>query len=228
MDPAYLASTAALDSDHPSVRDFARRHCDGANDERERARRLFYAVRDGIRYNPFGTPPTLEDMKASTTLARGESFCIPKAMLLTASARAVGIPARLGFADVRNHLTSDRLRAIMKSDLFVFHGYTELWLGGRWVKATPTFNLSLCQKTGVRTLEFDGEHDSLLQPFDNAGGRHMEYVRDRGTFADLDLPRILEAWIEAYGSDFGSTMSGATRSHDAAEFEREAKAESKA
>ena len=66
----------------------------------------------------------------------------------------------------------------------------ELHLGGRWVKATPAFNRELCDKVGIAPLEFDGERDSLFQPLDLEGRRHMEYVRDRGVFADLPLEQI--------------------------------------
>ena len=29
----------------------------------------------------------------------------------------------------------------MGTDLFVYHGYAELFLDGKWVKATPAFNV---------------------------------------------------------------------------------------
>ena len=52
--------------------------------------------------------------------------------VLAAAARVLGVPARLGFADVRNHLTSPRLREMMNTDVFAYHGYTELLIDGRW------------------------------------------------------------------------------------------------
>ncbi len=115
--------------------------------------------------------------------------------MLAAAARATGIPARLGFADVRNHLTSDKLRRVLGSDLFVFHGYTELHLKGRWVKATPAFNRGLCEKIGIAPLEFDGESDSVYQPLDLSGRRHMEYVRQRGVRLDIPCEEIWACWI---------------------------------
>jgi transglutaminase-like putative cysteine protease len=201
-DPAlapYLRPSACVDSDAPAVRAFAARVTAGAANDRERAVRLFYAVRDEIRYDPYGTVLTEEGLRASSVLARGAGFCIAKAVVLAAAARACGIPARLGYADVRNHLTTERLRAQMGTDVFAFHGYTELWLGGRWVKATPTFNRSLCDRFGVKPLEFDGVEDSLLHPFDVAGQRHMEYVRDRGTHVDVPLDEVRAVFLEHYG-----------------------------
>jgi len=201
VDPATLAPTPTIDSDHPEVRRFAEETVAGAQDDVERAVRLYYAVRDRIRYNPYQWVTTLatpDGLKASATLAATGAFCVPKAILLAAAARAVGIPSRLGFADVRNHLATRRLLEYLENDLFVFHGYTELFLEGRWVKATPAFDASLCEKFGVEPLPFDGRHDSVFQPFDRKGRQHMEYVRDRGHRNDVPLREMIEAWTEVY------------------------------
>jgi transglutaminase-like putative cysteine protease len=142
--------------------------------------------------------------------------------VLAAVARALGIPGRLGFADVRNHLSTERLRQLMKTDTFIFHGYTELFLDDRWVKATPTFNLSLCEKFGVNPLNFDGRNDSLFHPYDREGKKHMEYVRDHGHFADVPYERIVAYFREYYPAYF--------QYHDnvrADDFEKEAVAEKK-
>jgi len=194
----YLRPTACVDSTAPAVRAFTARVTEGAATDRERAVRLFYAVRDEIRYDPYGVVLTEEYLRATAVLARGAGFCVAKAIVLAAGARTVGIPARLGFADVRNHLTTERLRAQMKTDVFAFHGFTELHLDGRWVKATPTFNQSLCDRFGVKPLEFAGTTDSLLHPFDTAGQRHMEYIRDRGTHADVPLDEMRAVFAEYY------------------------------
>lgn len=196
-DETYLEPAACIDSDHPDVIAFARARA-GDGDDKARAIRLYYAVRDDFRYAPYSVELTPEGMKASAVLKRGDGFCITKATLLAAACRAVGIPARLGFADVRNHLATERMRREMDTDLFIYHGFTEILLNGEWVKATPAFNLSLCEKFGVLPLEFDGEHDSVFHPFDAAGQRHMEYVRDHGSFADVPLDVIVEAFVTAY------------------------------
>jgi transglutaminase-like putative cysteine protease len=109
-----------------------------------------------------------------------------------------GIPARIAFADVRNHLATPRLLDLIGTDLFIFHGITELWLEGRWVKATPTFNVTLCEKFGIRSLDFDGRADAVLHPFDRSGRRHMEYVKQRGNYADVPVESIMPAMLEAY------------------------------
>jgi len=194
---AYLQPGNFVDSAHPAVRAFSAEHARGA-DDCEKAVSLYYAVRDRIRYNPFQNFLADDSYRGSACLERRMGWCVSKAALLAACARAVEIPARVAFADVKNHLTTPELTAKMGTDLFVYHGYTELYLGGRWVKATPAFNLSLCTKFRVKPLEFDGREDSIFHPFDEDNRRHMEYVRDRGAFADVPAEDIKRVFAETY------------------------------
>ena len=193
----YLEPAQFIDSTHAAVVEFSRKNSSG-NSERERAVSLYYAVRDEIRYNPFLDFSDREVFRASTVLAADQGFCVGKASLLAACARAAGIAARVGFADVKNHLTSPRLAETMGSDLFVYHGYTDLYLDGKWVKATPAFNLDLCTRFRVKPLEFNGRDDSIFHPFDQDNRRHMEYLRDRGSFADVPVEEIREAFRVYY------------------------------
>lgn len=195
--PEHLQPTPAIDADHPAVRDFAQRHAQG-DGARAQAVALYLAVRDGLRYDPYRIDLSTQGMSASQALAQGYGWCVPKAVLLAGAARAAGIPARLGFADVRNHLSTERMRRVMRTDVFYWHGYTELWLEGRWVKATPAFNIELCQRFGLLPLEFDGRQDSIYHPYDRAGQRHMEYVHQRGSFDDLPLTDIAADFARLY------------------------------
>jgi transglutaminase-like putative cysteine protease len=170
----------------------------GAGDPVAAAVKLYYAVRDGFLYDPYVPYQEPDTYRASAVLARGRGYCVGKSALLAAAARARGIPARVAFADVRNHLATPRLLELVGSDLFIFHGITELWLEGRWVKATPTFNLSLCDKFHIRPLEFDGRSDAVLHPFDRSGRQHMEYVNQRGSYADVPVDTLMPAMLEAY------------------------------
>jgi transglutaminase-like putative cysteine protease len=204
--PAHLQATALLDSDHPAVQAFAREHAVGAT-ERERAVALVLAVRDGFRYDPYRIDLSPAGMRASSVIEHGYGWCVPKAALLTAACRAAGLPARAGYADVRNHLSTERMRQTMKTDLFIWHGYTDIWIDGAWRKATPAFNIQLCERFGLLPLDFDGEHDSLYHAFDRAGNRHMEYVRQRGAFDDMPLDQIVADFREVYG-DWLPTTSG--------------------
>ena len=204
--PQTLAPTWYIDSDSPSVIDFAHRTVGDATDPIERAVRLFYAVRDGTRYDPYSFRLVKDDYKASAVLGVDATFCVPKAVLLAAAARASGIPSRLGFADVRNHLASDKLLKLLGTDLFAFHGYALLYLEGRWLKATPAFNKSLCDRFGVLPLEFDGRSDALFHPFDASGRQHMEYVRDRGVHDDFPYDYMLQVLAEIYGAHMAGEL----------------------
>lgn len=196
----YLAPTEFLDIDSAAVGEFTDSVIANAQSSREKAILLFEAVRDRIWYDPYSVSENPRDYRASSVLEAGRAYCVPKAVLLTAVCRAAGIPARLGFADVRNHLQTERLRTAMRgSDLFVFHGYACLCIEGRWVKATPAFNAELCAKFGVAPVNFDGRHDALLQAFAPGGASHMQYVEDRGLFDDLPLQAILRAFRDNYG-----------------------------
>jgi transglutaminase-like putative cysteine protease len=195
----WLTPTAFIDSDAPRIREFAERVTRGASGDIAKAVALYYAVRDGIVYTPYCDFRSPETFRASSVLERGAGFCVGKSAVMTAAARAVGVPARPGFADVKNHLTTRRLRAMMKgTDIFYFHGYVELFLGGRWVKATPVFDRALCDKFGVHPLEFDGAADALFHPYDISGRRHMEYVRDRGPMAEIPVAEIMEIFAKFY------------------------------
>lgn len=193
----YLRPGRFVDSAHPAVAAFSEKHAVGKN-PREKAISLYYAVRDEIRYNPFQNFMVDDTYRGSTCLERGVGWCVPKAALLAACARAAGIPARVGFADVKNHLTTPELTEKMGTDLFVFHGYAELMLDGKWVKATPAFNLTLCTRFRVKPLEFDGFTDSIFHPFDEDNRRHMEYVTERGSFADVPVEEIKRVFSETY------------------------------
>ncbi len=194
----YLEATAFLDCDHPDVQTFVGRHASNPSDHRGSAIELYYAVRDGIRYDPYSSGAEAESLRASTVLAAGHGWCVSKAVLLSACCRALEIPARLGFADVRNHLSTARMRETMQTDVFYYHGYSSIYLDGTWRKATPAFNIELCEKFRIRPLEFDGREDSIYHAYDEDGRRHMEYLNNRGEFSDVPLDDIQRTFREKY------------------------------
>lgn len=191
-----------MDSDHPDVITWAGAHAGLSGDPVDRAVALYQAVRDGFRYDPYQVDLRPDRMTASHLLTRDRGYCIEKANLLGACARVLGIPARLGFADVRNHIGTEKLERLLGTDLLVFHGYAELHLEGRWVKATPAFDRGLCERLGVQPLAFDGRADSIFQEYGDGG--YMEYVTDRGTFDDW--PR--EAFEAALRRHYGHLFAG--------------------
>ena len=181
----YLRPGRFIDSDHPRVIEFAERYRGASREPRSQVVALYLAVRDEIRYNPYAFSLDAQTLKASHALLAGESYFVPKAILLAACARHCGIPARIGLADVRNHLSTPRLLELLRSEVFAMHGYTELYLDGRWVKATPAFNEALCRVFKVAPLTFDGTCDSVFHPYNEQGERYMEYLQDHGQFEDL-------------------------------------------
>ena len=197
----YLIPTSIIDSDHKSVRDYAMETIRGSTEPVEKAVKLYLAVRDNILYDPYSPFYLPEHYRASYVLKRGRSFCVPKASLLCAMGRACGIPSRIGFADVRNHLATKQLLDFIGSNLFVYHGFADFYLEGKWVKATPAFNSSLCKRHNVPPLEFNGREDSLFQPYNLDNQKFMEYVKFYGIDADVPVDQIVAAWEKAYGEE---------------------------
>ena len=190
----FLRPTEILDFDHPIVAAFVEKHTNGVRDKTDLAVRLYFAVRDGIRYDPYSIELSVQGLRASTTLEAGKGWCVPKGALLAACCRRKGIPTKLGYADVRNHLSTARMRARMKTDTFSWHGYTSIFLNGKWVKATPAFNIELCRRFQLRPLDFDGISDSIYHPFDLLGNKHMEYLRYHGEYADVPLAEMAQTF----------------------------------
>lgn len=197
----YVVPTYYIDSDSREVRTFVTRALsdlpDGAS-RTDQAIRLFETVRDGTRYDPYTFALTADAYRASRIAGAQAAFCVPKAILLAACLRAAGIPAAVGFADVRNHLNTPKLRELMGTDLFIYHGYVQLWLDGRTYKVTPAFNMELCERFGVKPLVFDGKSDALFHEFNVNDQRHMEYVNDRGIYADAPIEEFLRAFKQTY------------------------------
>ena len=213
MDKKYVQADRFLDYDEQTISDYALRvlghSCQAPTDM---AVKLYYAVRDEILYDPYTLSCDPEDYRASTILAKRRGFCVQKAVLLCALARAVGIPARLGFATVTNHLASRKLMEFIGTHIFVFHGYTELGVDQRWIKATPAFNRELCSKYRVPPLEFNGRDDALFQPYNSAQKPFMEYIGYHGSFSTIPLPQMLQAWEDFYGTERVQGWFGIKRS----------------
>jgi transglutaminase-like putative cysteine protease len=194
----YLEPTEFLNFDDANVFEFAVRNSVGANTEREKAVKLYYAVRDGFQYNPNILDLRREGLKASDLLKRNRGYCVEKAVLLAASARAVGVPSRLSFYIVRNHIATEKLEKLLRKNYLVFHGAAELFLDGKWIKATPAFNKNLCGYLNVEPLEFDGTRDSIFQEYDKTGKVFMKYLHEYGAFDDLPYELYLDELKKHY------------------------------
>ena len=182
----YLQPTEFLDFDKKKVSNKAFDIIDGLKSEKEKAITLFYWVRDEIRYNMSAFYMIKGNFKASVTLRRGYGFCVSKAVLLSSFARAVGIPARVHLADIRNNKVPQEIIDLLGTNIFYYHGYSELYIDQKWIKATPVFDKITAFKAGfLPVVEFDGINDGILSKFDPDGKLFIEYVKDRGVFAEL-------------------------------------------
>jgi transglutaminase-like putative cysteine protease len=198
----YLKPGSIIDSDSRIVVDYMKSILGREKlSPTEKAVMLYSRVRDDIMYDPYMPFFKPEHYRSSNVIKLERGFCVPKAGLLCAVARAAGIPARVGFATVRNHLITKQLLEFLGCDLFSYHGYTELWLNGKWVKATPAFNSELCALHKVPPLDFDGINDSIFHAFNSANARFMEYITYHGEFHDIPVDIIVKAWEEVYGRD---------------------------
>ncbi|MEO1652343.1 MAG: transglutaminase family protein [Bacteroidota bacterium] len=188
----YLQATSFMDYEQPIVQDFIQKNTKPGASLFDNALQLFYAVRDQIRYDPYSFSDKEENFKASYVLEQQKGWCVPKSVLYGAVCRAIGVPAQLGFADVKNHLSTENMRKKMKTDIFHWHGYTSVYLKDKWVKATPAFNIQLTEKFRLKPLDFNGLEDSIYHEFDQSGNKHMEYLKERGLYADLPLAEMLK------------------------------------
>lgn len=205
---SYLAPGEFVNSDDPDVMAFARETAGARYDDLDRVLALFYRIRDEISYDPYLPLGLRSSYTAVDCLRAGRGWCVPKSALLAACARVVGIPARCGYADVRNHLATQKLLDAIGTDVFYWHSYCDLYLNGKWVKATPAFNKSLCDRFRLKPLDFDGVNDSLFHEFDEAGNRHMEYLHDRGTYPDVPFGEIVDTFRDKYPNLKGKLREG--------------------
>ena len=173
-----------------------------ALDDRARAVALYYAVRDGFLYDPFDIRVDFANLHPGEILEKGKGHCVDKAHFLVRCLRVLDIPARLGLAKVRNHIGTARLEQLLRTDVLVPHGYTDVFLEGRWVKCTPAFNIELCEKLKVHPLEWDGTSDSMFQEDNREGGRFMEYLEDYGSFEQVPEAFIVSLFRKEYPHQF--------------------------
>ena len=194
----YLAPTYTMDCDEPSIIKKAAALTKGHQTEIDEAKAIFYFVRDHIKYNPYGGIAPFEEYKASATLKRGEGYCVQKAVLLAAMAKAAGIPTRLGFVNVRNHLLPQEILDGLSGDnVMKYHGYALLYLNGKWLKATPSFDIELCREHKFIPVEFDGTQDAIFHRYNQEGKLHMEYVHTHGIYDEVPWEEILASrdWL---------------------------------
>ncbi len=181
----YLKPTQFLDFEHPAFEEYIKDIPQNGS-PKETAIALYNKVRDGFLYDPYHLDLRTNALKASSVLSKKRAWCVEKSTLLAAAARKCGIPSRLGYAIVTNHIGVEKLVNYLQREEIVFHGYAELFLNGKWVKCTPAFDQRICRISNVDPLDWDGETDSMFQPF-TKDQRFMEYLHFYGEFPDVPI-----------------------------------------
>ncbi|MEQ9468356.1 MAG: transglutaminase-like domain-containing protein [Ekhidna sp.] len=194
----HTASTYYFDYDHPIIQRLVSEFGHAELSDLEKAKQLYLKVRDGWRYNPYDISFNKEFLKSSNIAQKNHGHCIDKSILYISGLRALGIPAKLHLAKVKNHIAVERLTEKFGTNELTPHGMVDVFLNGKWVKATPAFNQELCRLTGVEPLEFDGTEDSIFQEFSNDGKEFMEYLEDYGSFDDVPIEFIQQNMKENY------------------------------
>jgi transglutaminase-like putative cysteine protease len=197
----YLRATPSLDAGHERIIETARSVTQGCSSDEEKAVKLFYLVRDSIRYNMFMISVFIEDFRASRILEWGKGYCVQKAVLLAALGRAASIPSRLAFAKIKNHRVPEHIIKMMGTNTFPRHGYNQFFLNGNWISAAATFDKNLCEKNGLPAVEFDGKSDAMLPEKGLKGEPYIEYVEKFGSHDDLPFQWIARRISKIVGSD---------------------------
>jgi len=196
----YLEETFHFDFSHKHIQKiYNQLKGSEALTDKEFAIKAYLFVRDNWHYYPYRISLIENDWKCSEIILHKQGHCIDKVIILISLLRAAQIPARLGLAKVKNHIAVDQIVQKFGTDVLVPHGYAEIYLNKKWIKATPAFNKELCDKLNVNVLDFNGEHDSLFQEFDRTGNAiFMEYLEDYGTFNKVPLTFMHKLLVDHY------------------------------
>lgn len=181
----YLRPTFFLDFESDEVQKYVSEFMLIESDS-QKAIAFYQKIRDGFLYDPYHLDLRHEALKASKIISKTRAWCVEKGIVFAAGLRALGIPSRLGYAIVQNHIGVEKLTAALRSEKIVFHGYVDVHLNGIWTKATPAFDQKICSLCNVEPLEWNGSEDSLFQEF-NSEGKFMEYHHDYGVFDDVPI-----------------------------------------
>jgi transglutaminase-like putative cysteine protease len=198
----YLEPTFIVDSDNPAIIEKAENLSKGQKNDIGKAIALFYFVRDEIKYNIYTKKSSPEDFRASNTLLKKDGYCVQKAVLLAALARAIGIPAGIGFARIKNNLMPEKTLKWLTINILPFHGFCELHVGEKWVKATPAFDLTMCKNGKIVPVEFDGINNAMLNPHNLDGQLHIEYLKYFGRYPDVPMDKLHSLVIKYFGKKF--------------------------
>ena len=187
----FMQPTFFIDSDHESIVKLASNLTRASDPPEIRAEQLFIYVRDEIEYN-FPNPLEKENYIASKILARGKGYCITKAVLLCALARAAQIPTAIIHSDLLDHTLPPHVQELMGTNIMYFHAFNSFLLGGKWIRADASQSYELIKRKGYHLVEFDPTKDSLLPETMPDGRPHAEYLKIYGTYSDFPFDGLFK------------------------------------
>src|SRR5262245_54540274 len=131
-----LLPSPFIESDDPAIVARARAIAGQEDDPVRRAERILAWIETSMTPEPSATVPSAREV---LRVLRGD--CNEHAVLLTALARAAGVPARMVAG------------AVYQDGAFFYHAWNELWLDGRWVSADAVFHQMPVDATHVKLIE---------------------------------------------------------------------------
>lgn len=175
----YLAATPLCNWNHRDIRRKTQEITAGASSPAEKARQIFYFVRDNIRFSLAYSRST-----ACQTLHKGYGECGTKTNLQVALLRAAGIPARYHWAAARREILAGLVAEFVYRQLppTVSHFWCECWLHGRWLACEALLDrplyegmlqAGLVSRAEIPTIDWDGQTELVLL--------RSWLTRDRGT-----------------------------------------------
>jgi len=188
---SYLKPTYYFDFDNEHIQNLISevKKDDSKNNQ---AIRIYTKIRDVWLYDPYHISFSKQKYRASHIAQKTTGNCVEKSILLIACLRALNIPARLHLGKVKNHIAVERLEEKFGTNELTPHGMVNVFLNNEWLKMSPAFNATLCEKFNVEPLEFDGYTNSYLQQYNTQGDLFMEYLEDYGHFNDVPLKFMIE------------------------------------
>ena len=200
----YLRTSRLVDLNSEIVMETTNRVIKDARTPREAAIKIFYFVRDEIKYKFVAIPLG----KASTVVKTRTGQCTAKTVLIVAMLRAANIPARFHFADLRTEfvkgLESHLIYKIMPRT--IGHAYAEVYLDDKWIKIDPIFDKELYDLIKKRAVGL-GAAD-LPNPSIDWDGYHDVSITDSFLAEDFGVHASAEAELIKLTRRFGISLRG--------------------
>jgi hypothetical protein len=181
----YLVATKTCDCDNPWLQKRAKEIVGRASTPEEKARKIFYDVRDRFR---FGF--AYSRSKAAQKLKRGYGECGSKTNVQVTLLRASGIPTRIRWVQAKTQVLHGLIADFVCGNMppVASHLWCECSLNGKWVSCEslldkPLYDGMLMEglitKEQVPTIDWDGETDLvLLTPWITEDHGHLPSLED--------------------------------------------------